>query len=166
MNHKGQFFSPDLIIAVLVFVVCLTFFFMGSASITSQINFVEEKNSVDEVAHAVMSGLILSSGSPYNWEAINLSDVNVFGLVESKNVLNNEKVNALFYFIDSDYTETKTKLGLGGYDFKLELIDFNGEIIFESTRDFNESFFELSYDRFVLYNNRETILRGIIAYEK
>lgn len=166
LNSKGQFFSPDLIIAVLIFVTCLGFFFVTSDSIFGIVNLSEEKNMADEVIHSVMNVLVYSNGFPTNWEDANLIDVNVFGLASSKNVISEKKLLTFINHLDNNYLFFKEKMGLGKFDFKLQLINSEGNISYSSNKEFVNTEFELNYDRIVLFDNDIFILRGVIALEK
>ncbi|MDD4251195.1 MAG: hypothetical protein PHX27_03320 [Candidatus ainarchaeum sp.] len=166
INYRGQFFSPDLIIAVLIFVTCLGFFFVTSDSIFGIVNLSEEKNMADEVIHSVMNVLVYSNGFPTNWEDANLIDVNVFGLASSKNVISEKKLLTFINHLDNNYLFFKEKMGLGKFDFKLQLINSEGNISYSSNKEFVNTEFELNYDRIVLFDNDIFILRGVIALEK
>ena len=73
-SGKGQFFSPDLVIALIVFVTILAFFFVSSHAMSFQIDLYYTKNELEEVSHAVVNPLVLFSGEPYNWETKSFSD--------------------------------------------------------------------------------------------
>lgn len=165
MNNKGQFFSPDLIIAVIVFVAGLGLFFMMSNVVFSRVNLFEEKTSVDEVAHIVLNNLVLGKGVPYNWEEANFSDVNNFGIVFKRNEIKKEKLVKLIHYLDEEYELTKEKLGVGKFDFQIILFDFYGNELFSSSQSFDESNSKFTYDRIVLYDGELGILRGVVVFE-
>ena len=102
MNRGGQFFSPDLIIAIIVFVAGLGLFFMMSNVVFSRVFFFEERAFLDETAHIIMNNLVSQQGVPFNWENKNLEDVNSFGLVIKNNEIKTEKISKLIYYLDNN----------------------------------------------------------------
>ena len=164
ISEKGQFFSPDLIIALIVFIVILAFFFVSSHAMTTQISLYYTKNELEEVAHTVINPLILFGGEPFDWEVQSFNDLNRIGLAKEKNVLDKEKVDRFVEFLESDYNALRTKMSLGKYDFKFELQDFNGSIIKEAGH-INAAFIaRIVQKRIASYENRQVIVRGIISY--
>ncbi|MFA5763225.1 MAG: hypothetical protein WC915_00245 [archaeon] len=168
MNKKGQFFSPDLIIAVLIFLTILFFFFNASDAIFSRVDLSENLTAADEVSHNTMNILIYSPGVPFNWETKNFSQISLFGLAIQKNVIDEAKLVKLISFLDNDdeYLLIKEKMGLGKNEFKLELVNYDGNVLYSSNHVFGASKYKLSYERIVLFNGQQAILRGTIADEK
>jgi hypothetical protein len=165
MNKKGQF-SPDLIIATLIFITILFFFFNASDAIFSRVDLSESLIDADEISHSVMNVLIYSPGFPFNWETKDFSEIKFFGLVISKNVIDENKLVKLIYFLDNEYFSTKEKMGLGKNDFKLELVNYDGLVLYSSSKVIGVTNYKLNYERIVLFNGQQAILRGIIADEK
>jgi hypothetical protein len=166
MNNRGQFFSPDLIIAVLVFMIALGLFFVSSDAVFNIVFTSDAKNIANEKIHSSVNSLLYSSGEPVDWHVKNIGDINFFGLALEKNVLSEEKIIALAEFIDTNNIITREKLGLGQYYIKIKLIDSSGVIIVESNNSFVDTLFELNYDRIVLVNDELMLLRSVIALEK
>jgi len=164
LGRRGQFFSPDLIIALILFIVILAFFFVSSNSMSVQIDLYSTKNQLDEFSHTVINPLVLFPGEPFNWEIKSFSDLNRVGLAKEKNVLDKEKVGRFVEFLTTDYAALRTKMSLGKYDFKFELQDFNGEIIIEAGY-VNPSFTSrIVHKRIASYESRQVIVRGIISH--
>lgn len=111
INLRGQFFSPDMIIAIFIFVVAISFFFISSENINQQISVLEERKRIDEVAHSTMNFLLYSPGIPSNWESKEFSDVNFFGLVTERNKISQEKINSFVSFFNNNYDDSKKKIG-------------------------------------------------------
>ena len=166
MNKRGQFFSPDLIIAVLIFFTILFFFFNASDAIFSRVDLSENLIAADEVSHNTMNILIYSPGVPFNWETKNFSETRIIGLAVQKNIIDENKLVKLIYFLDNEYLLTKEKMGLGKNEFKLELVNYDGEVLYSSNHVFGASNYKLSYERIVLFNGQQAILRGTISDEK
>lgn len=58
VNYKGQFFSPDLLIAVLIFIFGLFMFSGASIFIFSQINEFIFRVNIDEISNASLNNLV------------------------------------------------------------------------------------------------------------
>jgi len=169
LNCKGQFFSPDLIIALGVFIFSMVLFWTASNFIYAQVNIFKDRVESDEIAHSVMNSLVLSSGQPINWEEFSLSDINSFGLVHSNNFLDENKLVSLVNLLNSsDYNLVRGKLGAGKFNIELSLIDSQGELIIESIELRGgviviDPVFKNSYTRLVNYNGSEYLLRIILS---
>ena len=164
MNGRGQFFSPDLIIALIVFIVILAFFYVSSQAIATQVDLYYTKNELEEVSHTAIAPLVLFGGEPYNWELKTFSDLNRVGLAKEKNVLDVTKVNTFINFLDNNYNLLKAKMALGKYDIKFELQDFNGSIIKEGGTISADFVSRIVQRRIASYENRQVIVRGIVSY--
>lgn len=164
INQRGQFFSPDLIIALIVFIIILAFFFVTSHAVATQIDLYYQKNEIEEVSHTILNPLVLFGGEPYNWELQTFSDLNRVGLAKEKNILDPQKVDKFIEFLDNNYTALKSKMSLGKFDLKFELQDFNGSIIKEGGTISQDFLSRIVQKRTASYNNRQVIVRGIISY--
>jgi hypothetical protein len=164
MNNKGQFFSPDLIIAIIIFVFALLVFFMATDLIFINVSDIEKRKLVDDASYSTMHLLVNSSGKPVNWEIKDFDSIELFGLINKNNEINNYKLNKFIYHLQNNYNSSKQLLGLNRYDFQLQLIDSNGDIIIDSTNTSTKNS-KVIFDRIVLYNNKTTTLRGVIYYE-
>jgi len=164
LNGRGQFFSPDLIIALTVFIIILAFFFVSSHAMSVQIDLYYIKNELEDVSHAVVNPLVLFGGEPYNWETKSFSDLNRMGLANERNILDDEKVDKFVEYLTTDYNTLRTKMSLGKYDFKFELQDFNGSVIKEGGYVNPDFIVRIVQKRIASYNDRQVIVRGIISY--
>jgi hypothetical protein len=164
MNNKGQFFSPDLIIALLIFIIILAFFSVVSSAIAVQIDLYYTKNSLEEFSHAVTSPLVSFSGEPFDWENESLVDINFFGLVSEKNVLDQRKIERFVSLLDSDYDSVREKLGLGKYDFQLNIVDSNGSTIFSGGQISENYLSKITQSRIASYKDRQVLVTGVISY--
>jgi len=169
LGERGQFFSPDLVIAFGVFIFGLVLFFGASNSVFAQVELFDEIKSADEVAHMVLNSLVLSPGEPSNWDVVDFEDVNAYGLSYSPNMLDRHKVAMLLEDLNSaDYLVVKEKLGFGPYDFHLQLIDSSGSVVvdgnsLEGGTVALDPKLKLIYRRLVYYNQEQVILEGIVS---
>ena len=164
INKSGQFFSPDLIIALIIFIVILAFFSVSSHATAVQIDLYYTKNALEEVSHSSINPLVSFSGLPYNWEVKDIEDLNIIGLVNGRNVLDKEKVNKFVYYLNNNYLDIKSKMSLGKYDFKFELEDFNGSIITQGGTESPDYIVRIVQRRIASYENRQVIVKGIVSY--
>lgn len=164
LNNKGQFFSPDLIIAMGVFIFALILFFSASNAVFYQTDLVGERKDSDETAHAALNALLLSPGQPRDWERLSFSDVNVYGLTNSNNFIEEEKLTALLSDLNSsDYVSAKIKLGFGPYDIYLRLLGPSGEEIVGAGKVSTNPKIKLIYERVAFYESNQVILQEIVS---
>jgi len=164
-GERGQFFFPDIIMAVVIFLAALMFFFIASDFIFRQVELSSSTNEINELSYQAMSVLVSTPGYPQNWSKYTTSaDVNSFGIASSKNVVDSYKLGRLLALLSTDYSATKQKLGFGYYDFSLELVDLNGSTVFSGGQVSSGYTKKLVFDRLVSYQGTEAILRGIVSY--
>jgi hypothetical protein len=163
MNNKGQFFSQDVIVAVVIFVFSIMFFMIASQSVYSQATIVDARNNFDESAHVLLSLLVEHPGSPSGWEFRELFDVNSFGLAKTSNVLDEKKVEMLFYYLDNNYDFMKLQLGANNFDLNIVLTDSEGNLISSAGRETVNYSTKLIYERTVYYGGDTAILKGVVT---
>jgi len=171
MNFKGQFFSPDMIVAVGVFIFALVVFFSASSSVFSQVSLIDEQRQADEVAHTVINGLVLSPGQPSNWENTGISSAYSLGLAFSNNEIASQKIISLINSLNdsNSYLEAKSKLGAAQFDFYLSLLDSSGNVVSYSGYSLSGGQIavnpkaKFSYKRFVLFNGTNDVLEAVFS---
>ena len=172
MNTKGQFFSPDLVIAIGIFIFTLALFWVASNAIFGQIDLFNNRIETDEIAHLILNSLVLSSGQPNNWENYALDDINSFGLVHSNNILDSNKIISLVGLLNSsDYDVVKKKLGAGRYALQLNVLDSSGGIILVPSslsggQIVSEPIIKVTYNRIVYFNSEQVLLQLILSIEE
>jgi hypothetical protein len=165
LKEGGQFFSPDLIIAVGVFIFSMILFFSASNSIFSQTQLVDERKQADEVAHSFLNSLVLSPGYPTSWNTMNISDINSIGLAIQDNYLDENKVLTLINDLNSSqtYSQVKQKMGLGPYSVYLRLVNSEGSEVLGSGIVETTPKLKLFYERIVYYDSKQLILQAIVS---
>ena len=121
--HKGQIFSMDFMIAMLVFLFMLAVTLSYSGEISNRIALIEKDSARFTYAQHAANAVMFSSGYPADWE--NLSDlttVTSFGLAENRNIISPAKVQRMADLNQSFYAGIKDLLGLSKYDLKIEII--------------------------------------------
>ena len=164
--ERGQFFSPDLILAVVVFVGVMFLFYNTSYTIFSQVSLMESRKQLEENSHVALRSLVSTSGEPTDWEYRSLSDINSFGLVKEKGVLDSNKVTRFLSLLDSNYYYVKNLVGFGKYDFELDLTDSRGYVLASDGNIAIPSTLKFVYTRLLLYNNQPSTLRGVVSLVK
>ncbi|MCX6801114.1 MAG: hypothetical protein NTZ73_02905 [Candidatus Diapherotrites archaeon] len=167
MNSKGQFFFPDLMLATSVFIMGLVFFFVASQHIFFQTQELDSRKEIDEAAHASLDALLSMPGSPVNWEHKSIDDVNVFGIVSSRGIIDSVKLEKLREHLNgANYSSAKVKLGLPKYDLQISLVDTNGDYFEEAGAIDANADYKFVYERIVYYNGAQSVLREVVSYEK
>jgi hypothetical protein len=164
-NKRGQFFSQDIVVATLIFIFSIMLFLVGSQAVYSQVTLADARNKFDGSIHSTLESLISTPGEPVGWEFGSLEDVNSFGLVKTKNVLDGKKVEQFMYYLDNNYDSVKLQLGASNFDLNLVLMDSNGEIIFSSGNEIENPLTKLIYERIVFYDGEQAVLKGVITVE-
>lgn len=163
LNSKGQFFSQDLIIAIIIFTFSALMFLVASQAVFSQVTLVTARNAFDESAHITLTTLVEHPGEPVGWEKLSFDDINSFGLAKTNNVLEQEKVERLFYYLDNDYDATRIQLGVSNFDLNLILVDEQGDIIYASGKEATNTRTKLIYERAVFYDGYNAVLKGVFS---
>jgi hypothetical protein len=126
-SSRGQLFTGDLSIATLVFLIVLASLFFLWSSSTEDIENSTKLRDLKRMSSDVAEQLIRTTGVPEDWQP---STVRVMGLSDNSRTINGTK---LLYFIGmmdsngSEYESNKYLLGLGQYDFFLNITDIDGD---------------------------------------
>ena len=172
MNTKGQFFSPDLIIAIGIFIFSLVLFWAASNAVFAQIDLFNSRIEADEIAHSLLNSLVLSPGKPINWETYSLSDINSFGLVHENNIIDANKIVSLVNLLNSsEYALVKYKLGAGIYELQLSVLDSKGDVVLIPSsllggQIVTEPVLKVTYNRIVYYNGEQALLQAVLSIEE
>ena len=140
-DRKAQIWGFDLMIALTIFLVGIIIIYLYAINFseTSQ-DILNEMNS----EAVLVSSLILSEGSPENWDAGN---VEIPGILTNKR-LNETKLENLENLILDDYHKTKISLGaVNNFYFIFEGIDGVGK---EPVSTNNL----IKLERLIIYNNK------------
>lgn len=103
---KSQVWSLDLIVAIVIFLVTLIFFYKYSINLTE----FEQKDLDNLLADGkLVSSYLVSTGYPEDWEDHPL-DVKLIGLTDGNMDINPQKVDQFFQLATSDYPTTRKLL--------------------------------------------------------
>ncbi|RLI90509.1 MAG: hypothetical protein DRO89_05745 [Candidatus Altiarchaeales archaeon] len=145
---KAQVLSGEFILASAIFLFVLTSIFLLWSTTTRNIAESEIMYEMDEVATNAIEKLIRTSGYPDDWESIppiEIDNVSALGLATESRILDKEKVLKFLYIMSntssdnpcnlsspetiSNYECNKHFLGIGRYDFYLDITYLNGTIV-------------------------------------
>lgn len=160
---KGQFFSVDLIIAVIIIMITLLVILGANDQINTTIIQKELNNDMLMISSSVSSLLISTSGNPINWEELNdINSESVYALGLSNNVdgwnLDQAKVDK-FVNLNSSYNELKNILGIRGpgYEFYVNISDYTNGFIIGIEPSNAENI--VNIERFVLLEGVKAVLK-------
>ena len=117
---KGQVWSIDLSVSVMIFVIVMVVFLFSLNTLTNDVATHTELMDMHDLALETTETLIRTKGIPQNW---NGGNVKLIGLSERDNVLDKTKVLTL---LGMEYSSTKVPLGVGPYEYNLTLEHLNG----------------------------------------
>ncbi|RMD67315.1 hypothetical protein D6817_01900 [Candidatus Pacearchaeota archaeon] len=104
-QKKAQVWSFDLIVASIIFLSVILFFYL--LTINLQTDTFSEQKKLQREANALADNL-LSSGTPQNWNETNVVKIGI----ADDGKLNKTKLLAFKNLAESDYTRTKSLLGI------------------------------------------------------
>ena len=140
---KAQVLSGEFILACVIFLFVLASIFFLWSTTTRNIAESEIMHGMDEVATNAIEKLIRTSGYPDDWENIppaEIDNVSAIGLATESRILDKKKVLKFLYIMSnnthnpcgpniSNYECNKHFLGIGRYDFYLDITYLNGTIV-------------------------------------
>jgi len=119
---KAEIFSSDFIMAVTVFLIAISTFGIYYISLQSDVTNYKIRNEIQSKANNIANLLLTSSGEPRYWSSTN---VKVIGLYDS-GLINLTKFEELKKI---EYYTAKKMLGIGGYEFYIELKNETGHVL-------------------------------------
>jgi len=114
---RGQFFSVDFVLSSVIFIGVLLLLFPMWNEVNTQIADAEAKKDMQIAAFSAAELLVKSTGSPPDWAPDNVS---ALGLANSPRVINLTKFE---YLRQIDYDSAKVFLGIGFYNFSVNVSD-------------------------------------------
>jgi len=116
---KAQIWSFDYVVSAVIFVTAMIIILFFWSNATTQTLEQTQLSEMQEKTLTVSDVLIRNPGSPDNWT--NLTVV-VLGLAGEEKILDRDK---LFNFTYTDYTKSKSILGIGKFEFYFQLLYSN-----------------------------------------
>ena len=133
---KGQFWSFDIVFAMVIFVSTISILALAWSSVSGQFSVTYQNNvGVMQEQLQTLSSTLLTSGAPYAWSSIvNVTNVSTWnnvsiGLANQSNAgtLSQDKIMTFVAMSNYDYPYTKSLLGVG-YDYYITISNGNFRI--------------------------------------
>lgn len=155
--EKGQIFSADLIAAVSVFLIVLSFVWYTWDDLQYGIDYKLEKSEMEHLALLASDALVMTSGYPHNWSA-SPESASAIGIANMPRVISPERLSA---FSSLAYSQQRGQLGMGGRDFWLGIKNESGDVL-ASAGLFPAGDFQIGISRPVIYNGRISTLNLVV----
>ena len=130
MRNKGQVFSIDIIIAMIIFIFIIisSAWFWDTAK--EKMHQTEARNDLELIAYNAVSVLIGTVGDPPNWNNQTFLDRNIYSIGIGKNrpwIIDEEKASRIGELNATNYNLIKRILGIRGssYEFYLNISKYN-----------------------------------------
>lgn len=126
MNKKGQIFSTDALLALIVFtlVLAVTIGLLTQIQTTGE-NAVRSQTQT-HITEQIIMQLLSSPGSPRNWETYtDRNNVKMIGLIDHEGGISTDKWNQLQDWNSDDYSSLKTWLGIPDRNIYITISDVN-----------------------------------------
>jgi len=123
---RGQIFSSEMMVSFSVFLgAFIIFLFVWN---TMYNNYVEEQsdNKMQVVLIGISDAAVMSTGDPSNWDVVSGTDANSYGFASTRNTLSPSKLYTMQEYFAANYTDMKDKMGAGGYDLYIDVMDTEG----------------------------------------
>ncbi len=127
---KGQVWSLDFFAVSVTLTLILMLFIVTWNFMAVRWSNIQSYNELWSASLSATDALVITPGQPANWDDIQtLNDSNVvtFGLANSRNVIDNNKISKFVSFTQSNYSIVKSKLGLVRYNFFINISSMEKE---------------------------------------
>jgi hypothetical protein len=126
INEKGQVFSTDILLAVIVFTMMLAL----SGGLITQVQRagenMEQGLQRSQTTEQLLTHLLSTQGRPSNWEIeSDRNAVESIGLVDERGVISTDKWSQFRDWNGDDYSSLRTWLGIPDQNFHLLITDLN-----------------------------------------
>jgi len=143
--RKGQFFSIDILIASLTFILLLVLISYAYDAANEKTQLIEIRNDLEFLAHQATSNLLFSEGNPSHWYNLTVGDfvpanISRLGLMTRQSwVLSFIKLKRLLELNNTRYNQTKQMMGIQGPGYEYYLTIQNRYGFSEYSGFFNSS---------------------------
>ncbi len=121
-KSKAQITSSEFLIVSVVLVILITAGVMMWNSTINRSNESMIREDMEMFAVSISDQLIKSHGMPTDWED-DTTKIYSLGLAKENYVLDEKKVDI---FVNMNYNQLKSLMGIGGYEFYFRLVYTNG----------------------------------------
>ncbi len=126
MNARGQAFSTDALLALIVFTLVLAL----TIGLLTQVQRTGESAELglhrSHITEQILIQLLSSPGKPMNWETLSdRNQVKALGLIDHGGIISSEKWEELRDWNGDDYPSLKSWLGIADQNFYIQIVDLN-----------------------------------------
>jgi hypothetical protein len=130
MHARGQLFSSDALLAMVVFLFALTVTFMLTDQLVAQTTASAEGEQLNHITDRLAQTLIFSPGNPSNWEYISdRNNVVWIGLVSHGKEITPKKLSSFRDWNANDFPSLKSNMGIKDKNFYFFISDVNKNVI-------------------------------------
>ena len=115
--------SLDAMIGLTGMVFLLLFSMAAFSFLFGKVSSSMDYKDMEARSHYAM-GQLLSRGDPQGWNALNLSQVNNFGISSEDGILSRDKILSLNSTIASNYSFVAARLGISKYNYSIQISNF------------------------------------------
>lgn len=129
MRSKGQVFSADAIIGLVIFMIALGVVFYYFSQLSQRELAFNQEFEMKDSAFRALAVLSETPGIPENWAYMDSSGIRSFGIAERRGILSSERLSALCALVSEDYNHSRKILGLKKFDVLITVSDLNGDVL-------------------------------------
>ena len=150
-TSKGQFFSIDLVLSLVVFAIIFVFVLSLWNIYSLRLNEKINGEEIELLAFQISDILVDSQGIPGNWQQ-DVSTLQIIGLQQYPGSLQNDKITAFLAF---DYAQSKQLFNIERFEYQFRVLDRTGNVLNLKGMAYNTSTKEIaSVKRLVLLDNQ------------
>ena len=148
LNKKGQIFSIDLVVSVVVFIIIFIFLISLWNLYSDRLQENVSSEEMYLVSFQISDILLRTPGTPNNWEAG--SNAVTIGLELSPGFLDQNKIDS---FLAYDYQEVKEMFNIERFEYNFKIFDVDRNLLGSSGEAPSEAEQVVSINRFALIGN-------------
>lgn len=152
---RGQAITFDFVISLSFFVVGIVLVWGAFSLVNERLEIGRDASDMGRAAYFASETLVGSSGSPPNWHTQGFGMGIQIGLAAAPGELHGAKVRNLSQLMESNYSQLKTLLGIGKYDFYINVSPVGGGESYYMGQEFDESYGTVEHRQ-----ERLALLRG------
>ncbi len=161
LTKKAQVFTIDFVLASFILMIILFAFLYIWNFLGVRWNNINEYNKQYTIGLFAADALVTSAGNPPSWE--NLATINQntsFGLVNERNIINQQKLDRLRNISIQNYSLFKQRLGATNYELFINITNMNRTVSYyamgSASPRLNET---VAFERFIFFNGSISVLK-------
>ena len=158
---KGQVFSMDLLLAVVIFIIVVGILMATWNFNKNRMDEAAWSGSLEDIAYTTSDSLVMTPGSPSNWEE-NTSGVVSLGLSRVERNIDERKIDSI---VSIDVVVLRNLTHAGVNNISITLLDASGNVLKKAGVDPVGEYF-VSSSRVVIYNGEMAVLKVMVGGDK